>query len=1158
MKRRILLFAIIISSLEYLYARPYIDVRTFSLRDGLAANVISGIGQTSDGLMWFGTWNGLSYYDGYKFTTYRDVPGKSQVLTSNRILNIQPNSHGDVWVITYDLQLYLFDTHSCKYININKLISSRVNKPANFRWIYALSNGYTWVTDYDQSGLSLRIKDDNVEGGKGIEIFNSFPLQKALSDAKGSKHYPFVNPDNKDQFTDSHKRTWTFTKDGIIMKDGHSSYLLQAKPKTPMELTACSDNFFHEDEHGTVWAVPTNGTFSYYDEKEHCLVPYPLYASDASTTCIPLIKKYFIDSQNNMWFTGNRNLFRLKFEDRQVSRIATFPNREVRALCVDRNGNIWAGDEYGMLAVYDNSLRLKGYMSSSGELKQTYTSFTSRVYSVFQDSHGRIWIGSKGSGLYCIDNGKVRHFTYNDNDKWSLSHNDIYDINEDSHGRILVGTYGKGLDILYESGSKVRFHNVNNTLSQYPKDPKNSFLRIRRITTTKNGIVILSTNGGLVTYSDRFKNPQDIHFYTTTYVSGDKNSLASNDVFQTLITHDGSIYVNTMGGGLQAIEKGSLLQDNLKLRNITAVGSQEGLIQSMTEDKDGNIWLVRETTINKYIPSKKTCLVFGPADMTYKVVFSEGKPILNTRNGQILMCGEGCFIAFNPRKLVKNKSVPKIIFTSVQYQGDTEAQSILSTPELDVPSGKRNLTVYFSALDYSDNYLIQYAYKLDGIDDKWNYVGNAHSASLNRIPHGHLRLLVRSTNADGIWQDNTRALKIYAHPTFWESWMGWLLYIIIGGGIVFIFMYIYAQRQHIKMQAKLRDTLTTFFTNIGHKLRTPLTLIGGPVAEVIKEGNLSGKQQEMLDMVQRNSENMLSLVNSMLDYEHNPDNYLVDDKTVQESAPVASAAAGEDWNGSDIKLLVVEDNRDLRRFLFTILSSNYSVLTAENGQEGLEKAQTEMPDFIISDVMMPVMDGLTMVHKLKQDKNTSHIPIIILSAKASMQDRLQGLHEGIDDYITKPFSATYLKERVANIIARKSSLQQEMLEQLSHSPEAPDYHLSSPVIIDEDKAMMEKLMAFLEKNIDNSELKMEDMASFVNLGKTVFYGKMKSIVGMTPGDFLRHIRMQRAEELIVNSKQNFSQIAYAVGFTDPKYFSKCFKKETGMSPSEYRKRGTLY
>lgn len=283
-------------------------------------------------------------------------------------------------------------------------------------------------------------------------------------------------------------------------------------------------------------------------------------------------------------------------------------------------------------------------------------------------------------------------------------------------------------------------------------------------------------------------------------------------------------------------------------------------------------------------------------------------------------------------------------------------------------------------------------------------------------------------------------------------------------------------------------------------------------------------------------------------------------------------------------ILVVEDNDDLRSFLTDILSSQYNVLSASNGREGLETAEARQPDFILTDVTMPEMDGLTMVRNIKSNKHLSHIPIIVLSAKASEQDRVLGLREGIDDYVTKPFSATYLRQRIANIIAQRHMLQQSYLESLgagnvaavvqeplpadegdvtpeemakvsSEATAGPaEYRLDSPQVVDADKEMMATLMAFINDHLDEEGLKIEELADAVNLGRTVFYGKIKALVGMTPSDFLRRMRMQRAEELIVKTRMNFSEIAFKVGFSDPKYFTKCFKKETGMTPSEYRQK----
>ena len=164
-----------------------------------------------------------------------------------------------------------------------------------------------------------------------------------------------------------------------------------------------------------------------------------------------------------------------------------------------------------------------------------------------------------------------------------------------------------------------------------------------------------------------------------------------------------------------------------------------------------------------------------------------------------------------------------------------------------------------------------------------------------------------------------------------------------------------------------------------------------------------------------------------------------------------------------------------------------------------------------------------------------------------------GLELGADDYITKPFSATYLKMRVQNIVSQRRMLQQSYIAQLNPD-DRETYRLESPQIEDADKEMMKRLMDYLEKNIANPELKVDDLAFAVSLSRSVFYGKIKSIVGMAPVDFVKHVRILRAEELITKSNYSFSQIAYAVGFSDPKYFSKCFKKETGMTPSEYRAR----
>ena len=270
----------------------------------------------------------------------------------------------------------------------------------------------------------------------------------------------------------------------------------------------------------------------------------------------------------------------------------------------------------------------------------------------------------------------------------------------------------------------------------------------------------------------------------------------------------------------------------------------------------------------------------------------------------------------------------------------------------------------------------------------------------------------------------------------------------------------------------------------------------------------------------------------------------------------------QERNSDNFSILVVEDNEELKAFLRNILSEYYTVITASNGEEGLQRAADNLPDLIISDVMMPVMDGLEMVRLIKENNNICHIPIIVLSAKASLDDRIAGLEQGIDDYITKPFSATYLKTRIASLLRQRKALQEIYMNKLMEgknsssaaAPVADSLTPSQPQITPYDEQFMEKVMEFMEEQMDNAELTIDEFAEKLMLSRTIFYRKLKSIIGLTPVDFIREIRIKRAVQLIDSGEYNFSQVAYMTGFNDPKYFSKCFKKVIGITPSEYKEK----
>ena len=280
--------------------------------------------------------------------------------------------------------------------------------------------------------------------------------------------------------------------------------------------------------------------------------------------------------------------------------------------------------------------------------------------------------------------------------------------------------------------------------------------------------------------------------------------------------------------------------------------------------------------------------------------------------------------------------------------------------------------------------------------------------------------------------------------------------------------------------------------------------------------------------------------------------------------------AAKEENSKELMLLV-EDNQELREFLRSIFSPMYRVVEAADGREGANKALKYLPDIIISDVMMPEKDGIEMTRELRADMTTSHIPIILLTAKTTIESKLEGLEYGADDYITKPFSATYLQARVENLLMQRKKLQSFYRDSLMHidisagqedAPVATDVPSAEegtsetvPATLEmspNDRKFMDKLVELMEQNMDNGELVVDDLVRELAVSRSVFFKKLKTLTGLAPIEFIKEMRIKRATQLIETGEFNMTQISYMVGINDPRYFSKCFKAQVGMTPTEYR------
>jgi len=244
------------------------------------------------------------------------------------------------------------------------------------------------------------------------------------------------------------------------------------------------------------------------------------------------------------------------------------------------------------------------------------------------------------------------------------------------------------------------------------------------------------------------------------------------------------------------------------------------------------------------------------------------------------------------------------------------------------------------------------------------------------------------------------------------------------------------------------------------------------------------------------------------------------------------------------KILIVDDNAEIRTMLRLLLSDIFDVSEAENGAEAIQVAAGSQPDVIISDMIMPVMNGLEFCQTIKNDPNTSHIPVILLTSQTNENSQLSGYEAGADSYLMKPVRQDLLFQVVYNLVRNQDIIRQKFVQ-------SDDLYPSDLVANQLDKEFLDKIITYIEENLADPDLDNKKISELTNLSRTVLYAKFKSLTGQGVHDFIKSIRLKKGLKLLQEGRLNINQIAYEVGFNTPSYFSKSFAKQYGVSPSEY-------
>lgn len=678
-------------------------------------------------------------------------------------------------------------------------------------------------------------------------------------------------------FKDSERRLWMFTRSpGIVMFDMDTRECLHLMPPVMRQFVEDDPTehpFAYEDDRGVIRVNPRQGYLSYYDPDSRSLKPY--FNADG-TPLKTSVRVFRIDRQKNVWYGAARNLYHVSFYDSNVSYLPGIRHEEVRCLFVDHDRRLWAGAKDGALRLYKKGVdEAPLYLGTDGRLSARPVRFFGNVYCMLQDNEGNLWIGTRGQGLVLAtpmpdgNSYTLKHFTHNPDDKFSLSCNDIYALCQDCEGHIWIGTYKGGLNLLQESEGRYGFIHGGNRLKNYPFPYLKS--KVRTIAEAPDETLLVGASEGLLTFSTKFDRPEAIKFrlHTAEYERAD--GMTCTEVMNVTVGK-GGIYLATSTGGFNKILSENLLDDTLKFASMgVRNGWMSDLALSSLEMSSEDMWFVTENFLIRYDSRKKQQEHYGSTFFHDEVFFSEAAPVGLPDGRLVFATTDRGALLISPQHMHEQSYTPPLVFTGLRVRGRSQTYPLDNQERIVLRPDERSLTFQFAALDYANASGIQYAYRLRGLDKDWNYCGTQRSANYNNLPPGEYVFEVRSTNSDGTWTSALKTLEVVIEPTFWETPWAWLLYavffVVAALLVAYILFYIYRLRHKVDVEQQLAEVKLRFFTDISHELRTPLTLIVSPIDEVLAhEKNLTEATRGHLELVQKNVNRMLKLVNQLLDF----------------------------------------------------------------------------------------------------------------------------------------------------------------------------------------------------------------------------------------------------------------------------------------------------
>jgi len=886
------------------------------LREGLSQSSVFSLCQDYLGFMWVGTRDGLNRYDARKFVTYRNIPSDTTSLTDNYIMSLLEDHKKRLWVGTSSgINLYDRYTDSFKRFPLannqsgntfsEPIVSAIVEDRSGRLW-FATSQGLYCLEEGEDSRQLVLVFDAAMYSEQGVPL-GCNNVQSFYDDEQGN--------------------IWLSTVNGVLVfepyRPGNALRLTRHFRRRPGELNSEDVRVVQDLGNGIFWFGTKEGGINVYNSQTgafHYLTHQPqapghsLASNDVRSILKDRFGGYWIGTINGLnYYTEEMGFSTYSNNDYNPFSLS---NNSIRPLFQDARGSLWVGTYYGGLCVYDRHIPIfQNYAHSpyipslsynviSGILESAdrhfwvgteggglnYMGHTGRVIRHFKhdpknpgslshnhvkslhlDQQGTLWVGTYTGGLNVLKKGShtFQHIKHDPSVSHSLSNNNVYAIKEDARGNMWFGTYGGGLNLKlpgsgmqfesYRAGKTGRYHLSSDLVRTVFIDSRNNLW-----VGTEDGLNLKRAG------SDRFE--------IFRFSLDDAKSISGNIIISIFEDSQQRMWFGTYKNGLN--------QYHYETDSFSQVTEHDGLpgnnIFGILEDA-GKLWLSTNNGICSFEPETGIIKSYNTKDGIGGNEFSIGA-YCKTTDGQLIFGGTHGLTCFDPKDFSLSSYVPPVVFTDFRLFNESvipSKEGVLKRPisitDTIVLSYAQNIfTVEFSAINYVLPEKNRYAYRLDGLENQWNYVVNP-SATYTNLHPGTYTLLAKGASNDGIWNETPAALTIRILPPPWKTWWAYVSYIaLVAVGIYMIIRFTKIrsrlehelQLEHLEneRQREINEIKLNFFTSISHEFRTPLTLILAPVQHLLAHAKLEENARTMMTTVKNNSLRLLNLVNQLLDF----------------------------------------------------------------------------------------------------------------------------------------------------------------------------------------------------------------------------------------------------------------------------------------------------